>query len=188
MARRKVEEELTKEMIIAAARELFVLKGYENVSMRQIAKQLRCSHAAIYYHFKNKAELFYALVVSQFDELEKTLDEILNKDIENHEKLKFILLGYIEFGLNHQSHYETMFLTKDEEVRNFLNEKPMIVYEKFAQSIYSLSKHKLKLQDIWSIFLSLHGFVSHYLGHVSGFEEVKEAASHHVNFLLKGIY
>lgn len=172
-------------MIMESARELFVKKGYQQVSMRQIAKQLGCSHGAIYYHFKNKAELFYALVVSHFDMLEDKLREILNRDISNDEKLKSIMLGYIEFGLTYQSHYEIMFLTKDEEVRNYLHEKPMVVYGTFANSLYSLSNKKLSLHDVWSIFISLHGFVSHYIGHVNGFDDVKQIAIHHVNFLLK---
>lgn len=60
--RKSGHPELTREMIMDAARDLFVQKGYQHVSMRQIAKELNYSHGAIYYHFKNKAELFYALV------------------------------------------------------------------------------------------------------------------------------
>ena len=122
MARRKVQEELTQEMIMDAARELFIEHGYQQVSMRQIAKKLGCSHGAIYYHFKNKAELFYALVVNHFDMLETKLDEILTKEIAPIEKLRTIMLGFIEFGLTYQSHYEIMFLKKDPEVRYDIQE------------------------------------------------------------------
>lgn len=182
-----MQHELTKDIIMDTARDLFVKNGYQHVSMRQIAKELGCSHGSIYYHFKNKAELFYALVANHFDLLEHRLDEILNRKIDNRDKIKEILLGFIEFGLTHQSHYEIMFLTKDEDVRNYLNEKPMLVYEKFAKSIHSLSDQKLLLQDIWTIFISLHGFVSYYMEHVDNYEDVKDAARYHVNFLLKGI-
>lgn len=187
LARNAAKPELTQKMIMDAARDLFVEKGYRQVSMRQIAKVLGYSHGAIYYHFKNKAELFYALVEDHFHLLEEELDRIINLNIENQEKLQRIMLGYIEFGLTHQSHYEIMFLTKDEEVRNFINEQPMVVYQKFAESCYTLSNQKLSIQDIWSIFISLHGFVTHYLRHVVGFEEVKVMAESHVKFLLKGI-
>lgn len=187
MARRKVQEELTQEMIMDAARELFIEHGYQQVSMRQIAKKLGCSHGAIYYHFKNKAELFYALVVNHFDMLETKLDEILTKEIAPIEKLRTIMLGFIEFGLTYQSHYEIMFLKKDPEVRYYIKEKPNIVYQKFAESLHTYSEQQLSLKDIWSIFVSLHGFVTHYIGHVISFNDVKEMANHHVNFLLKGL-
>jgi AcrR family transcriptional regulator len=186
--RKSVQQELTRGMIMNAARDLFIKKGYQHVSMRQIAKELDYSHGAIYYHFKNKAELFYALVEEHFHMLDDTLIEIMELDAtDNEEKLKQVMLGFIEFGLNYQSHYEIMFLIKDEEVRNFINRGPYNSYEKFAQCIFALSGGKISLQEIWLLFLSLHGFVSHYLRHVRNFEEVKDLAAAHVNFLLKSI-
>ena len=63
--RKSVEQELTRDMrIMDAARDLFVEKGYQHVSMRHIAKELKYSHGAIYYnHFQNKEELFYAILL-----------------------------------------------------------------------------------------------------------------------------
>ncbi|SHG09987.1 TetR/AcrR family transcriptional regulator [Ornithinibacillus halophilus] len=184
-ARKVVDKELTREAIMEAARDLFAEKGFQHVSMRQIATKLNYSHGAIYYHFKNKAELFYALVEKHFDMLDHTLDEIVAEPIDDTEKLRRILLGYIEFGLTYQSHYEIMFLTKDEEVRNFINQSPMNTYQKFATHISNLSERTVSIQDVWSIFISIHGFVTHYLRHVTSYDEIKSAAEHHVSLLLK---
>src|SRR5690625_1903875 len=177
--------ELTREVIMGVARELLVEKGYANVSMRQIANKINCSHGAIYYHFKNKAELFYALVEDHFSILNKKVVEVLQEQKDNSEKLRNLLLGFIEFGINYQSHYEIMFLIKDKEVLHFLNKSPMQTYHQFAQAVSRLSSKPLTIQEIWSIFLSLHGFVSHYLRHVVSFNEVKEMAEFHVEMLCK---
>lgn len=184
-ARKAVEKELTRDMIMDAARDLFVEKGYQQVSMRQIAKKLNYSHGAIYYHFKNKAELFYALVKNHFLMLDQKIEEIVNDEASKEEKLGQLLFGYIEFGLTHQNHYEIMFLIKDDEVRNFINESPMVTYQKFANQVSKLSEKQMTIQEIWSIFISLHGFVTHYLGHITTFDEVKSAARFHVNMLLR---
>lgn len=187
-ARRAVDQELTRESIMDAAHELFNEKGYQNVSMRQIAKELNYSHGAIYYHFKNKAELFYALVKADFRLLDEKLDEVLNRgDIDNKEKTKKILEGYIEFGLKNQCQYELMFLTKDEEVISYLIHEPNMSYEKFAQAIYTLSDRKVNVNLIWSVFLSLHGFVTHYCKTKMTFEEIEPLMKSHVLFLLRGI-
>ena len=183
-ARKIVKKELTRDMIMNAASEMFVEKGYQHVSMRQIAKELNYSHGAIYYHFKNKAELFYALVENHFLLLDKKIDEIVSEETNDLDKLRKILLGYIEFGLTHQSHYEIMFLIKDEEVRNFINQSPNKTYAKFANNLAMLSHKQLSLNEIWSIFLSLHGFVTHYLRHVVHFSDVKGMAEVHVDLLL----
>ena len=185
--RKSVEQELTRDMIMDAARDLFVEKGYQHVSMRQIAMELKYSHGAIYYHFQNKAELFYALVEEHFHLLELELDRIMKQELDPRDKLKQIFLGYIRFGLNNQSHYEIMFLIKDEEVKNYINQGPNKTYEKFAQSVHSLCGKNINIQEIWSLFLSLHGFVSHYCRHVDGYDEVEGLAVSHTNFLLKAM-
>lgn len=183
-ARKAGTSELTREVIMDAARDLFVEKGYQHVSMRQIAKGLNCSHGAIYYHFKNKAELFYALVEEHFHMLDEKIEEIIQQKTSNEEKLKQLFQGFIEFGLTHQSHYEIMFLIKDEEVKNFINQSPNKTYQSFANQVSKLSEKTLTIQEIWSIFISLHGFVTHYLRHVTTFEEAKAAAEFHVNMLM----
>ncbi|MDQ0216094.1 AcrR family transcriptional regulator [Oikeobacillus pervagus] len=185
--RKSVDEELSKEKIMDVARGLFVKEGYSNVSMRMIAKELNYSHGAIYYHFQNKAELFYAVVSRDFSLLQEELERILTLDLSQEEKLREVLLGFIRFGLNYQSHYEMMFLTKEEELRNYQVQNSNLVYEKFAQSLHLLSNRTLKLREIWSIFLAIHGFVAHYCGCGQSFEDVKGLANFHVDFVLKGI-
>ena len=177
--------ELTREVIMEVARELLVEKGYASVSMRQIANKINCSHGAIYYYFKNKAELFYALVEEHFLMLEEKMEEIMQESSEKSEKLRKLLLGFIEFGLNNQSHYEIMFLIKDKEVLHFLNRSPAQTYKLFANHLANLSGKRLTITEIWSIFLALHGFVTHYLRHIVCFLEVEEMANYHVAMLMK---
>ncbi|MCO0600184.1 TetR/AcrR family transcriptional regulator, partial [Peribacillus butanolivorans] len=78
MSPRKSEgKELSTEMVLNEARKLFASVGYSKVSMRQLAKTLDCSHGAIYYHFKNKAEIFYSLVKTDFSLLNNKIDDII---------------------------------------------------------------------------------------------------------------
>jgi len=177
--------ELTRESIMEDARELLVKKGYANVSMRNIANEMMCSHGAIYYYFKNKAELFYALVKDDFARLEEKMEQVIEDPINQSEKLRSLLLGFIEFGLTNQSHYEIMFLVKDEEVLHYINQEPSKTYQKFAYHVSELSERKLLIQEVWSIFLSLHGFVTHHLRHVVHFKEVESSARFHVDMLVK---
>lgn len=187
-ARRKAEQELSKDRILDAARDIFIQKGYQQASMRQIAQELGFSHGAIYYHFKNKAELFYALVRQDFLLLDQKLQSVLvDPNLDNRGKLVNLLLGYIEFGLTHQSHYEIMFMIKDEDVKVYLEQQPNESYNKFSQAIFQLTEKNITLPKIWSIFLSLHGFVAHYWKSGQTFEDVRMMAALHVEFILKGI-
>lgn len=185
--RKAVAQELTREMIMDVARGLFREKGYQHVSMRQIAQELNYSHGAIYYHFKNKADLFFAIVKRDFSLLDGLLEDILGRQLEPQDKLRELLLGFIEFGLTHQSHYEIMFLIKDEEVQNLMDDGPSASYEKFAKALQALSGNRMTIKSIWSVFLSLHGFVTHYCRTNQTYEDVRLLAESHVSFLLKAI-
>jgi len=63
MARRtKAEAEQTRQRIFKAALDLFVEKGYERATFEDVARRIRLSKGAVYWHFKNKPDLLSALV------------------------------------------------------------------------------------------------------------------------------
>ncbi len=53
---------LTKERIIACAKEEFLEKGFINANLREIAKNAKATTGAIYNHFQGKDGLFEAIV------------------------------------------------------------------------------------------------------------------------------
>jgi AcrR family transcriptional regulator len=186
--RKSAQDELTKSAIIHVARELFVTSGYPSFSMRKLANKLGCSHGAIYYHFKNKAELFYEIVTQDFLTLDQVLEDVLSTPTNsNEEKLYLILFEYIRFGLTHQPQYEVMFLIKDEEVKGYLLEAPNKSYLHFADAVASLATKPLSPKDVWSLFIGIHGFVTHYCRTETTFEDVELLAKSHVEFLLKAL-
>ena len=56
--------------------------------MRQIAEALNVSKPALYYHFKDKEELFLAILTSYLDEIEATLDRITAEPVTCREKIR----------------------------------------------------------------------------------------------------
>jgi AcrR family transcriptional regulator len=51
-----------RERILAEATRLFVAHGYNGISMREIAEAVGVSKAGLYYHFKDKQDLFLAIL------------------------------------------------------------------------------------------------------------------------------
>jgi TetR/AcrR family transcriptional regulator, acrAB operon repressor len=63
MVRRTREEALaTRETILDAAEQVFHDKGVAHASLEEIAQAAGCTRGAIYWHFKDKAELFDAMM------------------------------------------------------------------------------------------------------------------------------
>lgn len=62
MARRtKAEAEQTRLKIIEAARAVFHERGVSRTSLEQVAATAGVTRGAVYWHFKNKADLFFAV-------------------------------------------------------------------------------------------------------------------------------
>ncbi len=63
--------EQTKETILACARSEFLVSGFRNASLRNIAKATELTTGAIYRHFSDKDALFCAATQGVVDSLEK---------------------------------------------------------------------------------------------------------------------
>ncbi|KOY83420.1 TetR/AcrR family transcriptional regulator [Lysinibacillus macroides] len=185
MARKKVEDELTKEMIVEEADRQFLQQEFQQVSMRAIAKALGCSHGAIYYHFQNKSDLFHAVIEKYFAVLNHYLDEALQEN--GLEGTKRVLLKYMEFGLNFQSQYELMFAKRDDFFDPLLQQAPNASYEKFSATLQALHSHQLKPIDIYATFMALHGFVLNHKGRVKHYEEAQQAAQNYCDYLVRAL-
>ena len=55
------EARSTRERILDVALDLFIEKGYDRTSLREIAEPLGFSKAALYYHFASKEDILMAL-------------------------------------------------------------------------------------------------------------------------------
>lgn len=70
----------TRERILDAAEELFAVRGFEGVSVRQIMGQAEADVSLAYYHFKSKQDLFDQVMLRRVEYLNeirlKALDEV----------------------------------------------------------------------------------------------------------------
>src|SRR5260221_14025387 len=115
--------------ILRAAREAFTRKGYESVSMRQIAEKVGCSHPNLYLHFRNKEELFDCLVEQSFQQLAEGMRELNRTDGDSDclEQLRKGARAYIAFGLRNPGAYEFAFVLRRPGAP--ASHKPHLAYE-----------------------------------------------------------
>nr|WP_299240583.1 TetR family transcriptional regulator [uncultured Halomonas sp.] len=76
--RTKAEANITRETLLDAAERAFFDNGVARTSLEQIASHAGMTRGAVYWHFKNKAALFHALIERvrmPFEELIEEVDE-----------------------------------------------------------------------------------------------------------------
>ena len=66
----------SRAVILEAAKLLFMQEGFRGISMRQIAEAVGVTKAALYYHFKDKEELFVAIVEEYLVAMSTMIDEV----------------------------------------------------------------------------------------------------------------
>lgn len=79
--RTKEEAQKTREAILAAAAKIFVEQGVTKTSLDSIAKEAGFTRGAVYWHFKNKLEIFRALHEQLFT---STIEQIAGELVNQH--------------------------------------------------------------------------------------------------------
>ncbi len=108
--RREREKSDLRGKILSAARELFAEKGYEAVTMREIADRIEYSPTAIYHHFDDKLTLCSELCGSDFVDFGGHFAKAQNV-ADPIERLRAMGLVYLRFAADHPNHYRFLFLT-----------------------------------------------------------------------------
>jgi TetR/AcrR family transcriptional regulator len=86
--RREREKLKQRQEMLAAALELFSKKGYHNVSMHEIAKKSEFAIGTLYKFFKNKEDLYKALVLERSDKFHEAITMAIQEPVDEIEKLR----------------------------------------------------------------------------------------------------
>ena len=101
-----------REQILSTAKSLFIQQGYHGLAMRQISDALGVSKAALYYHFKDKEELFLAILSVNMDEIESAIDLIQAREISCGEKIAL----FVEYVLKQPTEHRAMIRLASQEM------------------------------------------------------------------------
>ena len=120
------EKENTEQRIVEAAKEVFILKGYDGARMQEIADYAKINKALLHYYYRSKDKLFERVFYEVFSEAFFSVAQVL-EDANTLEEL-------IEFFV---SHYVAM-LKRQPYLPNFilheLNRNPSMVVDLIKSS------------------------------------------------------
>ncbi|MEK5059741.1 MULTISPECIES: TetR/AcrR family transcriptional regulator [unclassified Paenibacillus] len=169
--RQEIRSEETKRVILAMAAELFSKRGFDMVSMREIARAAGCSHTTIYIYFKDKQALLHELSVPPLERLKSNMLLALDDtSMSSKERLIEVSWRFIEFCLHHRNMHTIFFGTNTERV----DIEPELPLNKLRNELFNLFKRALgdiyQLEELSEVLLSfsriyfymLHGIVGTY--------------------------
>ncbi|WP_051261587.1 TetR/AcrR family transcriptional regulator [Desulfovibrio inopinatus] len=192
--RKERDRQIMRRKILDAARVLFVREGFDNVTMRRIARRIEYSPAALYRYFQNKADLLQSLRIEGFDMLNHEMLRNGNEP-DPMKRLRQLALVYVRFACDNPEYYELMFNAGDPtSVEQGWPSEPMqafgmlqnVVMAAMAEGAFNNVDLETAVFGIWS---SCHGLanlvVKNRLANLVGDEHVDELVEKIVDF---GIY
>jgi len=116
-----------RQLIVDAARRLFVTEGYEQVTVRKIADAIEYTPGAIYSYFDDKDAIFHALHTEGFSELMRRMAaatiEVAARRGSPLDQLRRIGEEYLAFARDNPEMYDLMFVAQA-PVRDELQDWP----------------------------------------------------------------
>src|SRR3989440_10690026 len=113
--RQERDREAVRRSILAAAGDLFVREGFQNVSLRKIAERIEYSPAAIYSYFPSKDDIFFALAEEGF----RLLGDPSKGDrrdrlaaLDPLQRIRAVFWRVYEFSRQHPEYFALMFLDR----------------------------------------------------------------------------
>jgi AcrR family transcriptional regulator len=182
------------EQILQTAKGMFIHKGYYGLSMREISEALGVSKAALYYHFKDKEQLFLAILTGYLDEIEAALDRILTESTSSREQIRL----FVEYVLSQPAEQRAITRLASQEI-NHLGDASRKAFgkmyqEKFVGKIQSMLQAGMDAGDFrvipidiaaWTLLGMMYPYF--YPAHTGNKPIPAETMQELVNIYLKGI-
>lgn len=108
----------TAQHILQTASRLFMEKGFNPVSMNQVAEQCGVTKATVYYYYSSKTELFVAAMVETLTQVNRRIREMLDEAGPFRDRLIRITENYLKVP---QMHVNGMF----EQVKDHLSKEQL---------------------------------------------------------------
>ena len=105
ISRKQREREQRRKGLIDAAEKLFFEKGYDNVTMDEIADEAEVNKALLYYYFKNKEALFFAVDLRGVRILHEMYVKCSNLDVDGYTKIKSMIQSLFEFSKDYPDYF-----------------------------------------------------------------------------------
>lgn len=86
----------TRQLLISVARELFAEKGMDGTTMNDIAEASQRGRRTLYTYFRNKEDIYSAVIASELEIMSERLDQVALCDEEPDKKIINLIYAHLE--------------------------------------------------------------------------------------------
>lgn len=135
--RKAREKEALKSLILKGAKKLFLERGIEQTTIRNIADEIDYSVGTVYVYFKDKNAILHDLHSIGFQELSGYFIELFAIE-DPIERLRKMGITYIKFAIENSEMYDLMFIVK--APMEFVENSERLVWDEGVGTFNALKK------------------------------------------------
>jgi AcrR family transcriptional regulator len=186
----KIQDSTTiKDHILASAKTLFSDRGYKATTMKEIAYISNVSVGSLYLHFKDKKDIYMALIKEQSDKFNKYIS--VNENYEPITALKGIFDCYLEYSIKNTKLItinltEGVYEAKEFFIKCFHEPQEKLIDKVIAKGVSTKVFKNVNINEFGRLIISiLTGLITFYIrGEIAN---IKENGNVLFNLLLDGI-
>jgi len=173
------EINVVKARILRQAVQLMNRVGYQDFSMRGLAREIKVTPPTLYNYYQHKDELYLCILTEGFSRLYDLCLEAYGSSSDPIERIQAIASAYVDFGLECTNFYNLMFTWHMPKYNDYINttmepvakielDTALRVTNLTIQTIHECAGEKHTLLEEDARFLHLY-FWSTLHGYISGF-------------------
>ena len=85
----------TRGLFVDVARHLFAKQGLEGTTMNDIARESKKGRRTLYTYFKNKEDIYYAVIETEIDRVSEKMDEVAARDMDSDQKIIMLIYTHL---------------------------------------------------------------------------------------------
>lgn len=85
----------TRQTLVEVARKLFAQKGFDATTMNDISVESGKGRRTLYTYFKNKEDIYYAVIEGELERLSERMDEVAHMDISPEQKVLLLIYTHL---------------------------------------------------------------------------------------------
>jgi AcrR family transcriptional regulator len=139
-----LKDDLVQTQILQAARRLFQTHGFAKVTMDDFGKAIGRGRSSIYYYYKNKEEIFDAVITAEVTETLTIMVREINKATTTEQKLKAFALTRVQMLLAKGGFFLSLDSGMDADALSQFNKIKIVHHNRILQQEGELMRQILK--------------------------------------------
>jgi AcrR family transcriptional regulator len=137
------KDDIMQQQILQAAQQLFQKHGYQKVSMDDVAKAIGKGRSSLYYYYKNKDEVFDAVITAEINEIFTEINRMVGQATTVEQQLRAFGITKTKISRKRKAFFDALETGMNADEISQYVEKKQVIQKKIRKEEAILLHHIL---------------------------------------------